>query len=623
MKDGHNDFLNILNELKPDWTSSLLHDSDLSGMILRSAAEVDNPAILDTYADLIHDNHKIECLLKNYNVLYFAFTHQHSTEFTQKFFRLWPDIATRIAIDSLPKGDKLLPEGVNVKCLTNPLSLIFVEDNAAQLQCIHETLNNPAQLKACLQKPVFYTGKFASLGSSALCSLKQGKPDKEGSEVLLFLSANYSELTKGFLTEKASFNRGSPILEMFKTGMSPTDFEAIKTHLGADFFKHSLTNAKDRNNENVLHYALRGNRQSDIPCQQARITNSINKLFADHPDIVKDLLKKPSKSEWGYFSRGETPLYHIVQKGYHEVLASVTRAVGADEFLKLLRTENKAFQDILLSMCQYRNDHNHSIDCLKDFLSQFGAEHVDQLLLSDGGENNKIIMALSKHLSDDYYDDEVKKWYSSVFHQLDQHSTIMPTLLMQKPTADSMPYWQAFQSRGLIDNDLSERLEMDSSEKIQGHMRSLLTAITKQKGVRGFKRDEAQRCLDELDNIYAQGDNAYEGLKQLYERVVIQMGKHQFWRQGINADKATSAVNTGQLPNTLKKFYDHFDTMRQQAFGISDEQWCGLLKGETPRPNLSSNPSVSSSPHGTFGAGQSQQPLYEEEKSKLEREPQP
>ena len=608
LKDGHNEFLNILNELKPDWTSSLLHDSDLSGMILRSAAEVDNPAILDTYADLIHDNHKIEDLLENYNVLYFAFSHQHSTEFTQKLFRLWPDIATRIAIDSLPKGDKLLPEGVNVKCLTNPLSLIFVEDNAAQLQCIHETLNNPAQLKACLQKPVFYTGKFASLGSSALCSLKQGKPDKDNSEVLRFLSANYSELTKGFLTEKASFNRGSPILEMFKTGMSPTDFEAIKTYLGADFFKHSLTNAKDRNNENVLHYALKGYELGDKVCQQPRITNSINTLFAEHPDIVKDLLKKPSKSEWGYFSRGETPLYHIVQKGYHEVLASVTRAVGADEFLKLLRTENKAFQDILLSMCQYRNDNNHSIDCLKDFLSQFGAEHVDQLLLNDGGENNKIIMNLSKDLSGYCYDDEVKKWYSSVFHQLDQHATIMPTLLMQKRTADSMPYWQAFQSQGLIDDDLNERLKMDSTEKIQVHMKSLLTVLSKQRDVAASKRNQAQQYLGELDNINAQGDNAHEDLKKLFERMVIQMGKHQFWRQGINANKTSSAVNMDQLPDTLRQFYGHFDRIRQQAFGISDQQWCGLLKGERPRHNLSNNLNVSSSPHGTFGSGHGQQP---------------
>ena len=260
----------------------------------------------------------------------------------------------------------------------------------------------------------------------------------------------------------------------------------------------------------------------------------------------------------------------------------------------------KPFQDILLSMCQYHNNDHAYTNRLKDFLSQFGTEHIDQLLLNDGGENNKIIMNLSNDLSGYYYDDEVKTWYSSVFHQLDQHSTIMPTLLMQKPTADSMPYWQAFQSSGLIDNNLSERLEMDSSEKIEGHMRSLLTAITKQKGVRGFKRNEAQRCLDELDNINAQGNNAREDLKELFE--------HQFWRQGINADKATSAVNTGQLPNTLKKFYDHFDTMRQQAFGISDEQWCGLLKGERPRHNVSNNPNVSSSPHGTFGSGHGQQP---------------
>lgn len=403
----------------------------------------------------------------------------------------------------------------------------------------------------------------------------------------------------------------------------------------------------------MLHYALRGYQLSDTACQQARITNSINKLFADYPDIAKGLLKTPSKIEAGYFSPGRTPVYYLIQNSYYEILDTVIPAIGQNEFLKLLQHDStafyhslffnqktpaenhridrivefirklsayynedeivpfldstpkgdhiKPFQDILLSMCQYRNDHSHSLNRLQRFLSQFSPGHIDQLLLNDGDENNKIIMELSCHLSGDYYDDEVKAWYSNVFHQLDQHSTIMPTLLMQKQTKDSVPYWQAFQDKGLIDNDLKERLKMDSPEKIKGHMQSLLTAITKQSGLRPFKRGNAQQCLGDLEKINAHSDNANEDLKELFERVVIQMGKHQFWRQGNNADKARSTVNMDQLPDTLRQFYNHFDTIRQQAFDISNQQWCDLLKGDKPRLTLSNNP------HSTFDLGQSSQ----------------
>ena len=657
-EEGHNEFLNILNELKPNWALSLLGNSYLGKKIICNAVETDNTAVLDTYARVAHDKRKLKYLIEQSNVFYFAQANEYSTAFTARLFELWPDIAKEFLTNlSSSKGE-------NGGLLYCPLDIVFEQDNRAQLGSIEDAFNDKAQFEKCLKQPRHYFSS-SSVGSYSLCFLKRSKPDTEHSQVLQFLLERYSELTKQLLSEKASGLGVSPFQRLFYNGVVKSDIEKIETQFGREFFGHLLKNQRDHYNETVLHYACRGelisNGQSDPELHRARIIDNIEKLFIDYPDIAKDLLKTPSKIEAGYFYPGRTPVYYLIKNCFHEILDTAIHNIGRNEFLKLLqhdsaafqgeldsssyslrnehytnficklrehfseeqllplldnplKTSNKcavysnSFQRILLSIIQYNQD---SPGCLNRLLDQFRG-HIDQLLLNGISENNQlmqqVLIGIESSDADNHHDRV--SWYKNVLDQLDQYSTIMPALLCQKETIKLGAYWKRLKEKGLVSEQLDKRLKIDCPDKIKVHMLSLLTVLSKQRDVKDYKRDKASEYL----NCLQTSDYGKNELKELFCSMVIEMGKHQFWRQGINADKANSIANIDQLPNELHQFYYHLDAIRD-ALRISNQDWCGVLKGQMPRLNLSSNPY-------TFDSDHSQQ-AHNEETPQLGQEPQP